>query len=219
MMARWRRRRSPATHLSPRTAQLALAEWSDEGESSQERPIAGLHVHHSDDEAWYVLEGTLGFRLGDKTATAPAGSAVLAPAGMPHAYWNAGPGPRPLSAGRAAPPVRADRGAARSRRGLRGGLQEVRLRVAQRVTPMTIGAAVAGLRLLQLQHRALAAVDEDRVARSCAGCGSGACCTAPSCTRRPSPRRRRRAGRCGRRCRRTCTFTWMCTARPGYQPG
>ena len=72
--------------------QLALAEWSDEGESSEERPIAGLHVHHSDDEAWYVLEGTLGFRLGEKTATASAGSAVLAPAGMPHSYWNAGPG-------------------------------------------------------------------------------------------------------------------------------
>ena len=70
----------------------ALAEWADEGESSAERPIAGLHVHHSDDEAWYVLEGALGFRLADKTVTAPAGSAVLAPAGTPHAYWNAGPG-------------------------------------------------------------------------------------------------------------------------------
>src|SRR5262245_4972640 len=71
---------------------LALAEWADEGESSAERPIAGLHVHHSDDEAWYILEGTLGFRLGDKTVEAPAGSAVLAPSGTPHAYWNAGPG-------------------------------------------------------------------------------------------------------------------------------
>lgn len=71
---------------------LALAEWADEGESSAERPIAGLHVHHADDEAWYVLEGTLGFRLGDKTLEAAAGSAVLAPAGTPHAYWNAGPG-------------------------------------------------------------------------------------------------------------------------------
>ena len=62
------------------------------GRIVEERPIAGLHVHHADDEAWYVLEGTLGFRLGEKTATASAGSAVLAPAGMPHSYWNAGPG-------------------------------------------------------------------------------------------------------------------------------
>ena len=30
--------------------------------------------------------------LGEKTATASAGSAVLAPAGTPHAYWNAGAG-------------------------------------------------------------------------------------------------------------------------------
>jgi mannose-6-phosphate isomerase-like protein (cupin superfamily) len=78
--------------LVSKEGSLALAEWSDEGESSAEHPIAGLHVHHSDDEAWYVLEGTLGFRLRDQTVTAPAGSAVLAPAGTPHAYWNAGPG-------------------------------------------------------------------------------------------------------------------------------
>jgi mannose-6-phosphate isomerase-like protein (cupin superfamily) len=78
--------------LASQDGSLALAEWADEGESSAERPIAGLHVHHSDDEAWYVLEGTLGFCLGDKKVTAPVGSAVLAPAGMPHAYWNAGAG-------------------------------------------------------------------------------------------------------------------------------
>ena len=27
--------------------------------------IAPLHVHHSDDEAWYVLDGELGFRIGE----------------------------------------------------------------------------------------------------------------------------------------------------------
>jgi mannose-6-phosphate isomerase-like protein (cupin superfamily) len=78
--------------LASKDGSIALAEWADEGESSAERPIAGLHVHHSDDEAWYVLEGMLGFRLGEKTVEAPVGSAVLAPAGTPHAYWNAGPG-------------------------------------------------------------------------------------------------------------------------------
>ena len=76
--------------LVSKDGQLALAEWSDEGESSKERPIAGLHVHHSDDEAWYVLEGTLGFRLGDGELEAPDGSAVLARRGVPHTYWNAG---------------------------------------------------------------------------------------------------------------------------------
>lgn len=52
--------------------------------------IAPLHVHHGDDEAWYVLSGTLGFRLGDDEITAPAGSAVLARRGTPHTFWNAG---------------------------------------------------------------------------------------------------------------------------------
>jgi uncharacterized cupin superfamily protein len=52
--------------------------------------IAPLHVHHADDEAWYVLEGELGFRLGDREMTAGAGSAVLAPGGTAHTYWNAG---------------------------------------------------------------------------------------------------------------------------------
>jgi mannose-6-phosphate isomerase-like protein (cupin superfamily) len=78
--------------LVSKDGSLALAEWSDDGESSAERPIAGLHVHHADDEAWYVLEGKLGFRLGDRTVEAPAGSAVMAAAGTPHTYWNAGPG-------------------------------------------------------------------------------------------------------------------------------
>jgi mannose-6-phosphate isomerase-like protein (cupin superfamily) len=52
--------------------------------------IAPLHIHHGDDEAWYVLEGQLGFRLGDEDVLAGAGSAVLAPRGIPHTYWNAG---------------------------------------------------------------------------------------------------------------------------------
>jgi quercetin dioxygenase-like cupin family protein len=43
-----------------------------------------------DDEAWYVLEGELGFRLGAGELTAAAGSAVVAPRGTPHTYWNAG---------------------------------------------------------------------------------------------------------------------------------
>ena len=69
---------------------FVLAEWADDGEStSAERPIAPLHVHDRDDEAWVVLEGTLGFRLGDELVEAPAGSAVLVPAGTPHSFWNA----------------------------------------------------------------------------------------------------------------------------------
>jgi mannose-6-phosphate isomerase-like protein (cupin superfamily) len=52
--------------------------------------IAPLHIHHHDDEAWYVLSGTLGFRLGDAEIVAHRGAAVLARHGTPHTYWNAG---------------------------------------------------------------------------------------------------------------------------------
>jgi len=77
-----------------REGQFVLVEWSDPGGlTSRERPIAGLHVHHSDDEAWYVLEGTLGFRVGDDEVEAGAGAAVFVPRGTPHSFWNAGDGP------------------------------------------------------------------------------------------------------------------------------
>ena len=69
---------------------FVVVEWRAGTDTSRERPVAGLHVHHEDDEAWYVLEGTLGFQIGDDLVTAPAGSAVLVPKGTPHSYWNAG---------------------------------------------------------------------------------------------------------------------------------
>jgi len=52
--------------------------------------IAPLHVHRRDDEAWYVLSGKLGFRLGDDEIEASPGSAVFARRGTPHTFWNAG---------------------------------------------------------------------------------------------------------------------------------
>jgi quercetin dioxygenase-like cupin family protein len=48
-----------------------------------------LHVHASEDEAWYVLEGELRFRLGPDIASAPAGSFVFVPRGTPHCFQNA----------------------------------------------------------------------------------------------------------------------------------
>jgi mannose-6-phosphate isomerase-like protein (cupin superfamily) len=52
--------------------------------------IAPLHVHHEDDEAWYVLRGRLEFRLGDAQVVAGPGSAVMARRGTAHTYRNAG---------------------------------------------------------------------------------------------------------------------------------
>ena len=75
-------------------AQFMLIEWSDPGGATgPDRPIAGLHVHHEDDEAWYVVEGALRFRLDDRELIAPAGSTVLIPAGVAHTFGNAGPEP------------------------------------------------------------------------------------------------------------------------------
>jgi mannose-6-phosphate isomerase-like protein (cupin superfamily) len=74
---------------------FVLAEWTDPAPAPEQppRPVAPLHVHHGDDEAWYVLEGRLAFRLGDEVVEAPAGAAVFGPRGVPHTYWNPGPGP------------------------------------------------------------------------------------------------------------------------------
>jgi mannose-6-phosphate isomerase-like protein (cupin superfamily) len=81
-------------HAGAAGGAFVLVEWGDPGGvTSAERPIAGLHVHHQDDEVWYVLDGVLGFRIGERRLTAAAGSAVVAPCGTPHSYWNAGPGP------------------------------------------------------------------------------------------------------------------------------
>ena len=67
---------------------FVIVEWTDSGESGHEW-IAPLHVHHADDEAWYVLEGVLRFRIGDETREVGPCGAALAPKGTPHAYGNA----------------------------------------------------------------------------------------------------------------------------------
>jgi mannose-6-phosphate isomerase-like protein (cupin superfamily) len=73
---------------------FVVAEWRDAGGlSDKPRFIAPPHVHHSDDEAWYVLEGRLRVQIGDKEMEAGAGAAVMVPRGTPHTYWNPGPEP------------------------------------------------------------------------------------------------------------------------------
>jgi mannose-6-phosphate isomerase-like protein (cupin superfamily) len=52
-----------------------------------------LHRHRLEDEAWYVLEGTLRFRSGDREFEATAGSGVFLPRGTAHTFWNPGPAP------------------------------------------------------------------------------------------------------------------------------
>ena len=67
---------------------FVIVEWTDPGLTESDW-IAPMHVHHEDDEAWYVLEGALRFRLAEETFEVGAGGGVLAPKGTPHAYGNA----------------------------------------------------------------------------------------------------------------------------------
>ena len=45
-----------------------------------------LHVHQTDDEMFYILDGTVTFEIDGERFTATAGSTVFAPHGLPHSY-------------------------------------------------------------------------------------------------------------------------------------
>jgi len=83
-----------AAPLGPADGAFVIVEWeAPDDRIGPAQPVAPLHVHHGDDEAWYVLAGALGFRVGEREVEARAGSGVFAPRGVAHTYWNAGPGP------------------------------------------------------------------------------------------------------------------------------
>lgn len=45
-----------------------------------------MHVHRSDDEMFYILDGTVTFEIDGERFTATSGSMVFAPHGLPHSY-------------------------------------------------------------------------------------------------------------------------------------
>ena len=45
-----------------------------------------LHVHHTEDEVFHVLEGEFRFRVGESHLRLRAGETLLAPKGVPHTY-------------------------------------------------------------------------------------------------------------------------------------
>jgi mannose-6-phosphate isomerase-like protein (cupin superfamily) len=74
--------------LAPAGAQFVLAEWTAQGSTGDE-PLYQAPLHkHPEDEAWYVLEGMLRVREGERVHDVPAGGAVIVPGGTPHTFWN-----------------------------------------------------------------------------------------------------------------------------------
>jgi quercetin dioxygenase-like cupin family protein len=55
-----------------------------------------LHVHEREDEAFYVLEGSLSVRMGDEEFEVPAGSFTFQPRGIPHTFRSSTDGARVL---------------------------------------------------------------------------------------------------------------------------
>ena len=51
-------------------------------------PGAGpiLHLHHSQNAWWYVLEGDFLFQVGDEKFNAQPGASIFGPRGVPHAF-------------------------------------------------------------------------------------------------------------------------------------
>jgi quercetin dioxygenase-like cupin family protein len=52
--------------------------------------VVRSHIHPSQEESFVVLDGTYGYRIGEKTGVAHAGETLVCPIGVPHSQWNAG---------------------------------------------------------------------------------------------------------------------------------
>ncbi len=49
-----------------------------------------LHIHHDEDETFYILEGDLVVQVAQERFTVPAGCAAFLPRGVPHTFTNLG---------------------------------------------------------------------------------------------------------------------------------
>jgi quercetin dioxygenase-like cupin family protein len=68
-------------HREPDSA-YSMVEWASEPGA----PGSSVHIHRMTDEAFYVLEGTFGFQVGEHTVEGSAGTFVSAPKGTVHAF-------------------------------------------------------------------------------------------------------------------------------------
>jgi hypothetical protein len=86
-----------ASPLRNRSVGSAKSEFCvfEQVDDARRAPMRGIPVptHRTEDEGWYVIEGTLRFRYGSREFDAPAGSGVLLRHGTPHTFWNPGAEP------------------------------------------------------------------------------------------------------------------------------
>lgn len=57
---------------------------------------APMHAHSREDEFSILLEGQIGFRIGEEEAVAGPGTVVVKPRGILHTFWNGGDQPARL---------------------------------------------------------------------------------------------------------------------------
>ena len=69
-------------------ADFVIKEWNLAPYPDDQAPP---HVHHSSDEAFYVLDGELEVLEGDQRRILAAGELAFIPAGMVHTFANRGP--------------------------------------------------------------------------------------------------------------------------------
>lgn len=55
-----------------------------------------LHIHHAEDEAFYILEGEITFFVGDQALPEVSGSYIYLPRDIPHAFYVGGSSPARL---------------------------------------------------------------------------------------------------------------------------
>ena len=77
----WFLRNRVRIHISGLETDGAFALLESTGPAGDETP---LHVHHLDDEGFYVLEGQLTLWVGDEMHVVRPGESILAPRGVPH---------------------------------------------------------------------------------------------------------------------------------------
>ena len=61
--------------------QFALME-----QTARKGNVPPRHVHHREDESFYVIEGEMTFSVGDRTIKATPGTMVFAPRDIPHSF-------------------------------------------------------------------------------------------------------------------------------------